>query len=340
LNSWFLTTREREFRAKIARRPCVIQSVVGLNMENRRKLSALIAKLNPKTLPGRVATASLAVLSVSLSSVIGGPALALTVTPPPLATFTVSLTTPDNNYFMTGNTEILNANVTGCINLNCGSASGTASKTLNALGNNAASIGGSAQPNPDGSGAEATIDYYFEAVGATNTSVIFDIEAAGSASETGSGTAFAHLYLNGSSTIGSPPILASACSSFQVNGCGSISSAFFLNSVFGAQSNTVQEIEIDVDGSANPNGGTYGASVDPTIIIDPAFLAANPGFTLEFSSNVTQDSISETPIPAALPLFASGMFALGLLGRRKNRHPLGKNATPVLEVRSLEAQGT
>jgi hypothetical protein len=316
LNSWFLTMREYGFRPKIACCPFVIQSVVRLNMQNRRKLSASLVMLNPKGLLGRIATVSLAVLSISLSFAINGAALAGTV---PLATFTVSLTSPDNNYFMTGNTEILNANVTGCINLNCGSANGTASKTLNAVGNNAASISGSAQPNPDGSGAEATIDYYFEAVGPTNTSVIFDIEAAGSASETGSGTAFAHLYLNGSPTIGSPPVLASACSSFQANGCGSISSGFFLNSVFGAQSNTVQEIEIDVDGSANPNGGTYGASVDPTIIIDPGFLAANPGFTLEFSSNVIQESISETPIPATLPLFASGMCALGLLGRRKKR---------------------
>ena len=289
-------------------------------MQNRRQLSALIAKLNPKTLLGWVATAPLAVLSVSLSSVISGPALALTVTPPPLATFTVSLTSPGDNYYMSGNTQILNANVMGCINLNCASASGSASKTLNAVGGNAASIGGSSEPNPDGSGAEATIDYYFEAVGPANTSVVFDIQAAGSTSETGSGTAFAHLYLNGSSTIGSPPSLASACLSFQVNGCGSISSAFYLNSAFGAQSDTVQEIEIDVAGSTNPNGGTYAASVDPTIIIDPGFLAANPGFTLEFSSNVTQNSISETPVPAALPLFASGIGLVGYLsGRRKKR---------------------
>lgn len=263
-------------------------------------------------------TPILAVLSISLGLMVGGGASAGSVTVP-LATFTVSLSSYQDNYYMSGNSQILNANVTGCLNLNCASANGSASKTLNGVGNNTASIGGSGEGNSEGSTAEATIDYYFEAVGPTNTSVLFDIQAGGSASETGSGNAFAHLYLNGSSVIGEPGTLTSACSAYEVNGCGSISSAFILNSVFSAQSGTVQQIEIDVDGDVNQNGGTYMASVDPTITIDPGFLAANPGFTLEFSSNVTQNPISPIPLPDARPLIASGLGALGLVGRRKRR---------------------
>jgi hypothetical protein len=284
---------------------------------DRRPLASL-ARPDPKGLLDRIATPFLAALAVSLGLMISGGASAGAVTVP-LATFTVSLSSYQDNYYMSGNSQILNANVNGCRNLDCASANGTASKTLNGVGNNAASIGGSGEGDAEGSTAEATIDYYFEAVGPANTAVNFDIQAAGSASETGSGTAFAHLYLNGSSTIGSPGTLTSACSSFELNGCGSIGSAFVLNSVFGAQSDTLQEIEIDVDGDVNQNGGTYLASVDPTITIDPGFLSANPGFTLEFSSNVTQNSISPTPLPGALPLIASGLGTLGLVGRRKKR---------------------
>jgi hypothetical protein len=256
------------------------------------------------------------VLFVSLGLLLSGGASAATL---PLATFSVSLTSYQDNYYMSGNSQILNANVLGCLGQACSSATGTASKTLNGVGDNVVSVSGSSAANPDGSTAEATIDYYFEAVGPANTGVAFDILAAGGASETGNGTSFAHLYLNGSSVIGEPGTLTTACSSFEIDGCGSIGSAFFLNSVFGAQSNTVQELVLEVSGDVNPNGGTFMASVDPTITIDPSFLAANPGFTLEFSSNVTQNPVSAVPLPAALPLFAAGLGAFGLMGRRKWR---------------------
>lgn len=237
----------------------------------------------------------------------------------PLAVFTVSLSSYNDNYYMSGNSQLLNENVNGCLNQDCTAAAGSASKILNGVGDNAVSISGGGQGNPDGSTAESTIDYYFAAAGAANTQVAFDIQALGFAEETGNGTSFAHLYLNGSSVIGSPGVLTTACASYEANGCGSIGSSFLLNSVFGAQSNTVQEIELDVYGDVNQNGGTYAAWVDPTISIDPAFLAANPGFTLELSSNVTQDPVAPVPLPGTLPLFAAGIGVWGLMARRRPR---------------------
>jgi hypothetical protein len=56
---------------------------------------------------------------------------------------------------------------------------------------------------------------------------------------------------------------------------------------------------------------------------DPFLLADSKTFYLEtLTSDVTFSAayaVSATPLPAALPLFASGLGAMGLLGWRRKR---------------------
>jgi len=64
------------------------------------------------------------------------------------------------------------------------------------------------------------------------------------------------------------------------------------------------------------------ASLDPHIYLDPRFNI--PGLTLDISQgldNVVGSAATPagTPLPAALPLFATGLGALGLLGWRRKR---------------------
>lgn len=65
------------------------------------------------------------------------------------------------------------------------------------------------------------------------------------------------------------------------------------------------------------------ASLDPHIYIDPNFN--DPDLTLALSQdldNVVGSPAAATPLPAALPMFATGLGALGLLGWRRKRKVL------------------
>jgi hypothetical protein len=67
------------------------------------------------------------------------------------------------------------------------------------------------------------------------------------------------------------------------------------------------------------------ASLDPRIYIDPNFN--DPDLTLALSqdlNNVVGSPAAATPLPAALPLFATGLGGLGLLGWRRKK----KSAVP------------
>ncbi len=56
------------------------------------------------------------------------------------------------------------------------------------------------------------------------------------------------------------------------------------------------------------------AEVDPSIAIDPSFADASL-FTVEFSPGI--GPTANAPLPTTLPLFATGLGALGLLGCRR-----------------------
>ena len=56
--------------------------------------------------------------------------------------------------------------------------------------------------------------------------------------------------------------------------------------------------------------------------LDPHIYTNIPGLTLEISQgidNIVGTAAAATPLPAALPLFATGLGALGLLGWRRKK---------------------
>jgi hypothetical protein len=87
-----------------------------------------------------------------------------------------------------------------------------------------------------------------------------------------------------------------------------------------AQSGVVDTLHLEIEaGGAAGNTSDYNggmASADPYIYIDPNFADAGD-YSIEVSPNI--GNVPATPLPAALPLFATGLGGLGLLGWRRKR---------------------
>jgi hypothetical protein len=79
--------------------------------------------------------------------------------------------------------------------------------------------------------------------------------------------------------------------------------------------NSLQAVDLSIGGNASPAGGPggqYNGVVDPVIVIDPVFLAANPDYSLSFS-----EGLAAVPVPGALVLFGTALGALALRVRHK-----------------------
>jgi hypothetical protein len=74
------------------------------------------------------------------------------------------------------------------------------------------------------------------------------------------------------------------------------------------EANTLYYIQLDLLLNPGPS------NVEISALIDPTFGATGGSFI--FSPGVTS---AVTPVPAALPLFISGLGGLGLLGWRRNK---------------------
>jgi hypothetical protein len=84
------------------------------------------------------------------------------------------------------------------------------------------------------------------------------------------------------------------------------------------------KVGLDIEGFGNPGGVQAGFldSLDyPTgmgvFTLDDGVTANDPGTFL--FNNLFLPPNAETPLPAALPLFATGLGALGLLGWRRKK---------------------
>jgi hypothetical protein len=129
---------------------------------------------------------------------------------------------------------------------------------------------------------------------------------------------FADYIAQVSITGGSGTVLFLNAPATGTGGTSSVNSSF---SFIENQIYTVfMEVEVDPSGGANGFG-----SADP-IFTPPLFDSAGAGITLETSDGIGNNSlVGTTPIPAALPLFATGIGGLGLLGWRRKR----KNAAAI-----------
>ena len=98
--------------------------------------------------------------------------------------------------------------------------------------------------------------------------------------------------------------------------------SLFTNNVYVVDLQDMFDVAIANGGDIMPSapGGTatFSGSIDPTFLIAPGVTNAN-AYSIIFSDGISNGSVSTTPLPAALPLFATGLGALGLLGWRRKR---------------------
>ena len=93
------------------------------------------------------------------------------------------------------------------------------------------------------------------------------------------------------------------------------SDTFNVSPTLTLDANTVYQIEMRVEVHTY-HPGSIDASIDPNFEFAPGVT----GYSFVFSDGVGNGRLAETPLPAALPLFISGLGGLGLLGwRRKQR---------------------
>jgi hypothetical protein len=104
--------------------------------------------------------------------------------------------------------------------------------------------------------------------------------------------------------------------------------SFSINQKVLLAANTIYAVEmtaeaVGTDGLGGSTGGEGAkAVVDPYIYIDPAFLASNSGYAIEFSDGIGNEPLTATPLPAALPLFGTtlaGFAGAGWLRRKSNQ---------------------
>ncbi|HXW64800.1 MAG TPA: VPLPA-CTERM sorting domain-containing protein [Burkholderiaceae bacterium] len=190
-----------------------------------------------------------------------------------------------------------------------------------------------------GAGAQSQLTYYFEIVTPNNytgplTQNVF-LTAMGNASTSATGMngggvnveAFMQVSGFGISTIDDEVQMNfnTITSDSYVEGTGVITTNNPPTAMAGSFSENGTELTVTVDDvyeiiinaltpqacSAGNGSASCAASVDPTITAP----GLPNGLTLEFSPN-----LAATPLPAALPLFASGLGALGLFGWRRKRN--------------------
>jgi hypothetical protein len=131
--------------------------------------------------------------------------------------------------------------------------------------------------------------YYYEVIGPYAANVPIRTSVSLTTSADGTFAMATALYSYGSNAYS-----VFACSATQKGACGTYPSSynFFLSPVFYLTAEQVYFTQLELSGGAgamegvDPTSGSYTATVDPTLVIDPTWLASNPGFSIEYSSNV------------------------------------------------------
>jgi hypothetical protein len=176
-----------------------------------------------------------------------------------------------------------------------------ANDTMWASANGSAIDGGSTS-------AQAILGYSFEVLGPSNVTVPLSIIGSADTAAGGmlgtSSWATSALQVKNSSNVSLAYF--TLCSGLTGGGCLPLAHANWSAS-FGVTANTISKVGMEAQGGAHGGvvAGTFSATVDPIITIDPLFLALNPGYSLVFSANISQ------PVPES---GTAAMFALGLTG--------------------------
>jgi hypothetical protein len=98
------------------------------------------------------------------------------------------------------------------------------------------------------------------------------------------------------------------------------SNLYLINTATGNASLVGSTSPAEFDGMAPIDGVYYGISLNGQVFsFDPNTADVTAGPNISTGTNWGLTPISDTPLPAALPLFATGLGALGLLGWRRKR---------------------
>ncbi len=158
--------------------------------------------------------------------------------------------------------------------------------------------------------AFAALDYYFAAVGGNPNDPVHVLVATTllAVVDAYPNYAFAEIQVGGSGGVGTIVCSDGSCVA------GQFSDTLALTVVSG------QAVQVHLFIGAEEGfstGGDAFASADPYIFVDPSFAGAN-NYSIIVSDGVG-NAPATTPLPAAFPLFATGLGTLGLLGWRRKR---------------------
>jgi hypothetical protein len=145
--------------------------------------------------------------------------------------------------------------------------------------------------------------YYSFAVSGADGNVPVSITASGGASASQGARAFANLTIQSMDTF--------AYVVNQTLDLNNSSQIFSINQSFTLAANVIYRVTMQTL-TAGSNGTTASAFVDP-------YFSAPAGYTILTSLGIGNLAPSAVPIPAALPLFASALGALGLFGWRRKK---------------------
>jgi hypothetical protein len=194
----------------------------------------------------------------------------------------------------------------GCESASLQLAFAGADATINASGTTA---GGTGVPNAAGGG---TIVFYFEVTGPANVSVPLDFSASGSTSASGTNVSAAAQAFSAGGAFYACSGAGSGAASCANGSGGVLPSAFGGTKIFNLTTNTLSDIEVVVSGGSTLGSGTWSASVDPQISIDPSFTQS--GYAL-----VVSPDVNPVPLPSTAWLLISGIGALGMFARRNQK---------------------
>jgi len=148
--------------------------------------------------------------------------------------------------------------------------------------------------------AQSYVNYFVAFSGADGT-VPVNVQASGGVDSTG-GRAYMQFELQ---LVSSGVDVAS-----QILDITGGSQLFSLNQTYQLAANSLYRVIMDTETFSQGNGGAASAHLDP-------FFSVPAGFTVLTSTGIGNAAVATTPIPAALPLFASGLGILGFIGRRR-----------------------
>jgi hypothetical protein len=168
---------------------------------------------------------------------------------------------------------------------------------------------GAAGSSPPQLYSQVNVDISFEVVGPESyVSVPVIYSAAGTASATGGYATVGFAGYNTSSLIACSP--SASCSGEPSSFLGLLDGTVY--------SNVGVDFGLALFGQSGGNfsgPGSWSAIVDPSVVIDPTFLANNPGYSLEIDPN--PPGTSPVPEPGSLLLLCTGMISLAGMVRRR-----------------------